>query len=272
MKILQLSAIFNYLSGAPLYIYELSRELVKLGHQVTISSNYGGVVWQKALEAGIKVIPYGVPAERYDIVHIHGEEAAGLCNQITSLIVATIHSQWQCSKVDHPKVRHYIYIRPELQHANGTLIYNPIDTSRFNTKNTTLPEKRTILFVGTIDAIRKQTLLTLVEQAERGDFKLIVVGPNFDSYLNHPRQNVEVLPPTWDIENYTKACTETAGIMLGRSTIEGWMCGKPGTIYQVDLTGAPKQTTLYQPPEDLTMFDSKVVAKQIEEVYANVLS
>ena len=126
--------------------------------------------------------------------------------------------------------------------------------------------------MGTVDAIRKQTLLSLVARAETGEFKLQVVGPNFDSYMNLPRQNVELLPPVWEIEQYAKHCTETAGIMLGRSTVEGWMCGKPGTIYQVNLAGAPETVTLHEPPADLSMFDSRTVAKQVEQVYANVLS
>ena len=59
--------------------------------------------------------------------------------------------------------------------------------------------------------------------------------------------------------------------MLGRTTIEGWACGLPGIIYDVDQQGNILSITKHNPPEDMSKFDSKLVAKQIEKIYYALL-
>jgi hypothetical protein len=67
-------------------------------------------------------------------------------------------------------------------------------------------------------------------------------------------------------------CSETAGIQLGRTTIEGWMSGKKSWIYNVDSNGSIIKKTLTDPPSDISKYYSENVAKQIREIYVNVLS
>jgi len=64
----------------------------------------------------------------------------------------------------------------------------------------------------------------------------------------------------------------TAGIQLGRTTIEGWLCGKPGWIYQVDSNGGILTKNLHDPPQDVEKYYADNVAKQIKEKYVEILN
>jgi hypothetical protein len=66
---------------------------------------------------------------------------------------------------------------------------------------------------------------------------------------------------------YVQRCSETAGILLGRTTIEGWMCGKSGWIYDVDEKGQITDKTFASPPEDISKFYSSVVSREILKLY-----
>jgi hypothetical protein len=78
--------------------------------------------------------------------------------------------------------------------------------------------------------------------------------------------------PTHSVEGYIHNCSETAGILLGRTTIEGWMCGKKGWIYDVDNEGNIKSKKLFDIPDDLDKFYSSNVTKKIKDIYIKVLN
>ena len=42
-------------------------------------------------------------------------------------------------------------------------------------------------------------------------------------------------PPerSWHIENYVADCDQVAGTDVGRTAIEGWMCGKSAWVYDI---------------------------------------
>ena len=63
----------------------------------------------------------------------------------------------------------------------------------------------------------------------------------------------------------------TAGILLGRTTIEGWLCGKPGLIYDIDESGEIKSKKLHNPPEDINKFSSKIIVDEIISKYETIL-
>lgn len=74
------------------------------------------------------------------------------------------------------------------------------------------------------------------------------------------------------VEEYVKNCSETAGILLGRTTIEGWMCGKSGWIYNVDNYGNIIEKNKYEVPSDINKFNSEEVAKKIKKEYIKILN
>jgi hypothetical protein len=58
---------------------------------------------------------------------------------------------------------------------------------------------------------------------------------------------------------------------LGRTTIEGWLCGKSGWIYDIDSYGNIKSKELHNVPNDIDKFKSENVSKEIIELYKNIL-
>jgi hypothetical protein len=67
-------------------------------------------------------------------------------------------------------------------------------------------------------------------------------------------------------------CNETAGIQLGRTTIESWLSGKPSWIYKVDSTGLIQSKEKFDSPSDIEKYYAENVTKQIKEQYFKILS
>jgi glycosyltransferase involved in cell wall biosynthesis len=173
----------------------------------------------------------------------------------------------------HESIKKYICIRPEIQEhiinnfsidrEKTKVIYNPIDEEKFNLNN--VNDKNYVLFVGTIDYLRKQTLFDLMDYSKTINKEFWIIGENKSDYLSDLLVNnhVKYFKPTNDIESFTKNCSETGGILLGRTTIEGWMCGKPGWIYNVDSNGDIINKKTHEVPNDLDKYISKNVSEEI---------
>ena len=86
--------------------------------------------------------------------------------------------------------------------------------------------------------------------------------------------HVKYFNSTWKTEDFIKRASETAGILLGRTTIESWFCGKPAWIYKVDSSGNILDKNLINPPsnEELSKFDSNVVVELIEDKYYKLIN
>ena len=63
----------------------------------------------------------------------------------------------------------------------------------------------------------------------------------------------------------------TAGILLGRTTIEGWLCGRDGWIYDVDASGTINGVTLNSVPSDVNKFYSENIINKILATYEEIL-
>jgi hypothetical protein len=129
------------------------------------------------------------------------------------------------------------------------------------------------LFVGTVDYLRKATIFDLVEKTKENGLEFWIVGENKSDYLDKLIENphVKYFPATWQVEKFLSNCKQTAGIQLGRTTIEGWISGKPGWIYRVDSNGDILDVNLYEPPTDLEKYFYLNVAKSIEKEYKKIL-
>ena len=64
-------------------------------------------------------------------------------------------------------------------------------------------------------------------------------------------------------------CDETAGIFLGRTTIEGFLCNKPAWIYTVDKEGNFLNKEYTEVPKDMTIFDNNKIIEKYKEVYVS---
>ena len=229
---------------------------------------------------------YKMSDVNFDIIHVqHNPISQRVCDMYPNTPkISTIHSE--VIELENPfihdSIKKYICIRPEIQkhvvdnfnidETNTDVIYNPIDTNRFNNVNTkTYPY---VLFVGTIDYLREKTIRDLAEYSKSIGKELWLVGENKSNYLPEllNSSHVKHFQATNKVEEYVKNCTETAGILLGRTTIEGWLCGKPGWIYQVDDKGDILSKERHEVPSDVEKFNSIEVAKKIKEEYIKILN
>jgi len=197
-------------------------------------------------------------------------------------IICTIHSE--VIELEHPvkddKIKKYICIRPEIKNfietsfdidpTKTTVIYNSFDETRF--KHYPLPKKKRVLFVGTIDYLRKLTIEDLIKTTKEENKELWIVGKKRADYLDNLLEpHVKYFEPTWNVEKYIKECDETAGILLGRTTIEGWLCNRPGWIYNVDESGNILDITYNDVPGDMEKFRSTYTINEIIKTYEELL-
>lgn len=285
LRIVMTLGRYSQLTGSELYIYELSRELASLGHDVTIISDVGGELLGKTRANGVQVHDWAawdasrVPADVLHLNHIQPSQQL-LAAYPAAGAIMSIHSELDFeTPLESDRIHTYVCIRPEVarhvveEHGiaedRTSVVYNPVDFSRFHADDTPPDRSRKrVLFVGTIDPFRATSILDLVCRSQEEGFDLRIVGQRHAEYLDGvDLPNVTIEPPTWDIERHVRECDETAGVLLGRTTIEGWACGKPGWIYDVDDTGAIVSRTLHQPPADMHRFDSRLVAEQMVALY-----
>lgn len=288
MKILYLIASFAELTGAELHIYELSKKMIQHGHLVAIASpSINGEIAHRARANGAAVVPMttALGAQPFDLVHVQEPEPTLFALKIfrTAPIVATIHSQWGCEQpINDPRIRHFICIRDDIREkmirVDGipaekiTVVLNGIDFSRFNRNFTQDPHpKKRILMVGTLDPLRLTTIRDLIIRSKQEGFHFWLCGKNWLPKNSIPPDGYLYFQPRWEIERLVQACDETAGIMLGRTTIEGWACGKPGWIYQIDLDGNIQSRELHQPPADMRCFDIRTAADRMIEIYQEAI-
>lgn len=307
---------FKTFTGSELYVYELAQKLQKLGCDVTIMSQIGGVLTDMAKRQGIKVISfeqapgfklgdgkwgfttekgfqpstpnmmYRVTEAPFDIIHMQHKPVAERMIQFYPEVekVYSIHSEVieLENPIKHESIKKYIAIRPEIKNYmienfqisenEIEVIYNPIDENKFVTKN--VKKENAILFVGTIDYLRRETIMDLIDYTKENEKELWIVGEDKSNYLPQILLNSHVkhFPPTWNVESFINRCSETAGIQLGRTTIEGWLCQKPGWIYKVDSNGFIISKELYQVPDDVEKYHSSKVSEKIKNIYREVLS
>jgi len=229
---------------------------------------------------------YKVSEIDFDIIHTqHTPITQIICAMYPNVDkISTIHSE--VIELENPiineSIKKYVCIRPEIQNHiinkfeiskdKTEVIYNPIDTDRFNTKNT--KDGGYVLFVGTIDYLRKNTIKDIITYSKSINKELWLVGENKSNYLNDILTNshVKYYDATNKVESYVKNCSETAGILLGRTTIEGWLCGKPGWIYTVNESGEILNKERVDSPQDISKFNSVDVAKKIKQEYIKILN
>ena len=248
--------------------------------------------WGVNTEEGFKVseenMLYAVAPVNYDVIHIqHKPIAERICQLYPDIPkVYTVHSEVISLEepIIHPSIKKYISIRKSIsEYINKTInipiedisvIYNPIDENRFNTVKST--NDNYVLFVGTIDYLREKTIRDLVLYTKEKNLELWLVGDSSSNYLSEllTESHVKHFKSTWNVEKYTKKCVETAGIMLGRTTIEGWMCGKGGWIYEVNDKGDILSKEFHSPPNQEELQDKyfgSTVAKQIKDEYVKII-
>ena len=287
MKILLGCLNVNGVGGSELYHYELSRSLQQEGHDVTLFTlrqiDQANEVRLKLKQVRQLDLTNFDPTEKYDII-VASQPQVNLFMLDTftdTPIVSIIHSEIRSEDpILDPRISHYIAIRKPIADmlineykipANKvSLIYNPIDTSRFNTRGDVKKLERTSgIFVGEVlDPIRFYSVQHLVQQCIERDWDLYIMSESRYDF-NHP--NIKYLDKRWDTENVVKQMHFTAGILLGRTTLEGWCCGVSGFMYIIDETGGIQQIETTAPDYITLLCDSTYVAKQHLNLYKTLI-
>ena len=228
---------------------------------------------------------YKISETDYDILHFQhkpvAERVLGMYPELPK--ISAIHSEVISLEdpVVDPTIKKYIAIRPEIkEHMIKNfeipeemieVIYNPVDNEKFQSKK--VSEENYVLFVGTIDYLRKEAILDLIEYTREIGKELWLVGEDNGNYLENVllESHVKHFPSTWKIEDFILKSYETAGIQLGRTTIESWMCGKSSWIYKVDKGGFILSKEKYEPPTDIEKYYTMNVAQQIKNEYIKIL-
>lgn len=310
---------FNGYTGSELYVFELAKQLIKEGCEVSVCSNIGQPLVSAANKLGIKMYNLQEPPGfklgdgqwklkstegevvsqpntlyklmdiDFDVIHLNHKPVTEHLLRLfpNTPVICSIHSEVISLEepVIAPEIKKYIAIRPEIKEhivdkfgidSNVIdVIYNPIDSEKFKViQSKEIRNKKRILFVGTIDYLRRGALQDLVNTTRESNQELWIVGKKNDTYLEDMilnQDHVKYFEPTPNVEKYIQQCDETAGILLGRTTIEGWMCGKAGWIYNVDNTGNVLSKELHEVPSDIEKFNSSNVAKEIMKEYEAIL-
>lgn len=186
--------------------------------------------------------------------------------------------------VIHPQIKKYVAIRPEIKDymVNNfnipeniiDIVYNPIDCNRFRIKDKEIRDKKRVLFVGSLHDLREKTILDLIEKTKANNEEFWIVGRNHGLDMNkmlRENSHIKHFNAEWGVEKYIHQCDETAGVLLGRTTIESWMCGKPSWIYDIDKYGNINSKKLYSVPDNLDRFKSDLVGKEIKEKLLNII-
>jgi glycosyltransferase involved in cell wall biosynthesis len=310
---------FANFTGSELYVFELAKQLVKQGCEVSVCSNIGMPLAGLAKSIGIKTYSlqeppgfklgdgkwllkspqgdvvsqentlYNIAQTNFDIVHLNHKPVTEHLLRLypNTPVICSIHSEVIALEepVISDSIKQYIAIRQEIKdHIVSSfgipedkvcVIHNPIDGDKFKVTNSNEKrEKKRILFVGTIDYLRKNTIQELINKTKEENQELWIVGKKNDTYLDemiNGHDHVTYFEPTASVEKFIHQCDETAGILLGRTTIEGWMCGKAGWIYDVDSSGNVLSKELHKVPSDIDKFNSSNVVKEIMKEYEAIL-
>ena len=286
MKILLGCLNANGLGGSELYHYELARELDAAGQDVTLFT-LREIDWMDEVRLKLQHVRQldltnFDRTEKYDII-VASQPQVNLFMLDTfkdTPIVSIIHSEIRSEDpILDPRISHYIAIRQPIADMliteynipadKVTLIYNPIDQTRFNSDDAVRLERYSGIFVGEVlDPIRFKSVQHIVNQCIENDWDLYLMS---DSKYNFNHPNIKYVNKRWDTENIVRTMNFTAGILLGRTTLEGWCCGVPGFMYLIDINGNILNIETTPPANIKDLCDSKFVAQQHVKLYQNIL-
>lgn len=286
MKILLGCLNANGLGGSELYHYELTRELDAAGHNVTLFT-LREIDWMDEVRLKLQHVRQldltnFDRTEKYDII-VASQPQVNLFMLDTfkdTPIVSIIHSEIRSEDpILDPRISHYIAIRQPIADMlineynipadKVTLIYNPIDQTRFNSDDAVKLERYSGIFVGEVlDPIRFKSVQHIVNQCIENDWDLYLMS---DSKYNFNHPNIKYVNKRWDTENIVQMMNFTAGILLGRTTLEGWCCNVPGFMYLIDINGNILNIETTPPANIKDLCDSKFVAQQHVKLYQNIL-
>lgn len=288
MKILIACQFFNYCSGSAMYIHDLAIELKRRNHEVTILSQVGGEIANSALKEGIRLIDFSqifdIQDEYFDVLHLNQKFPAEMAIEYFPNVpaVMTLHSSLGIEEPYlHPNIKHYVAAKEsevkKFNELHPVLIHIGVNFEKYNTKNYEKVKKdkqdlgikqKTIVFIGTFDKLREKALMDLYQCTQTKNMALVFVGRSMLPYT--PPKEISMVPETFFIEKWMEAADGVASILLGRTAIEAWACGKEYWCYDVNEKGDILGMTIMPPPADMSQYDIKFMTDRIFELYQDI--
>lgn len=265
MKILVTCWTMAYLSGSPVYNYELAMELKRQGHDVSLMSDWinpmfspdGAKLRESLVASGVHCLEWSDPYPEQDLFicsELHSEKL--LKKQVNTPTLVIVHSEYDAETPlpDRPQIIKYVCIRQAIlehivkEHAiprdKCVVIYNGVDRGRFKPVKRTKRKFYKIVIPCTLDPLREAFLNKFIDEATE-DRRVFIYGQDCGLKL-HENKWAVISPPRFNIESEIADADEVAGILLGRVNLEAWSCGVNSSIYDpVTLEGR-----VYPPPID----------------------
>jgi hypothetical protein len=240
---------FSNLTGMPMYLYNLGKEMIKRGYEISLVSTIGGDIARLAREAGFKLFDWEADyKDDYMAMLLNEPISARLMAQFPDVPAYNIiHSARPADEpiADCPQIRKYFYSKDsDLEYMKGKVPVEkieslpiPIDFERFNPAKKREHERYTILAPCTFDDLRRPMLLNLVQRAiDNPEILVILKGKNY-GVINNPDAlpaNVKILDPSDNVEDFMAEADEVAGILLGTVTLEAWAMGLKTSVYDLE--------------------------------------
>lgn len=277
MKVLIALWRFAGLTGSELHAYELARALVGRGHRVTVAApELGGEIRSRAAEfASLTPLDSARALGPYDVVLANQPRITELVARLGFPVVQTVHGLLSLEDpVVSDRVRAYVAVRPavldrlpQAVRSRSHVIFNPVDLDRF--RDTGGTPGQSVLFAGTYDHLRRDALDWTLRRAREEGLSVHFVG------TPHPQPvpGLTAEPARWDMETAINGSVAVAGRIFGRSSIEGWACGRTSWSHTTELDGKVLGQFDFAPPAPdlMRLFDARLVAAQYEQLAESVI-
>lgn len=272
MNIVVVGLSMSYLSGQPLYCFELCRELKKQGHNVTMVSEFNGGLTgssgyrlKEELEKdGVKIVDIKNPTpgltDKYDLIIANENISKKVLDILPSVpAINIVHSEYECETPieNSPQIIAYVCIRYNIMwhivnehnipEDKCFVIYNGIDRNRFAPIKKSKRDFEKVVVPCTLDTMREAFLNDVIDKATKKR-RVFIFGMDCGAKL-HENEWVTVSPDKFDIENDIADSDEVIGILLGRVNLEAWSCGVKSTIYDPNTL----EHKTYEPPVDFDL-------------------
>ena len=268
----------SYLSGSPLYNYELAMELKRRGHRVTLCSEYednlhgadGHKLKENLEKAGI--LTMGIKTldgleSNYDLMIASQNVSEKIMDRLLDTpVIYIVHSEYEYETPvpNRPQITNYVCIRYNiLEHIVNEhniprdkclVIYNGVDRERFKPVKKIKKNYYEVVVPCTLDTLRERFLNEVISTASEKR-RIKIFGFDCGAKLT-PNPYVTIHPDKFNIEEDIQQADEVAGILLGRVNLEAWSCGVKSTIYDPDTL----EHQTFEPPID---FDQKHNIKNV---------
>ncbi|OQB14890.1 MAG: GDP-mannose-dependent alpha-(1-2)-phosphatidylinositol mannosyltransferase [Firmicutes bacterium ADurb.Bin193] len=219
MKILMVLMALD-IGGAETHVVELSKELARRGHEITVASN-GGVFEDELSQAGIRHIRLPLNSRRiksmyksyiglkklikdegFDIVHAHARIPAFICGLLrrrlkfrfittahwvfkTGIILNRITNWGERTIAVSDDIKSYLIKNYKIPQNQITVTINGIDTDKFSPADRSDTSSARVVYVSRMDADRSAVAFSLVGLTPRlyeryPNFELVIVGGGDD--------------------------------------------------------------------------------------------